>query len=327
MSEELKHFFEKLKDTQDFFLFWRLYNNPSSVMGSNQDNDESEAEYYDLYDYFNLMMNNNLTEFICLILGDDDFFKKASAQTWRKFAWFLYDSIEFKKNHSLFDNHDLMLLFKEEMTVSEYFNQHGHSTLISIIAKYEIYKKYSRLHEHGYSKKQIDDYDLEKANYIRGLVNLKLTVIKEAKAKQTNKENVLKTIENDDYSGCVNLTNGYLYRHRLLNDFINPFALFPGISLKVFDELVCENRFLDIIEYKLDCGLISGIPLDNALDIIEMGISIKNGEINYELAERLNSKLLMEFDLKHAENLVSRIKSYRINTAKSLGNVIQFPKH
>ena len=40
-----------------------------------------------------------------------------------------------------------------------------------------------------------------------------------------------------------------------------------------------------------------------------MGISIKKGEIDYELVSRLNFILLEKFNLSRAEKLASRIKS------------------
>ena len=48
----------------------------------------AEEEYYNLDDYFRLMMNNNLTEFIKLALHDDNFLGKADTQTFRKLNFF-----------------------------------------------------------------------------------------------------------------------------------------------------------------------------------------------------------------------------------------------
>ena len=128
----------------------------------------------------------------------------------------------------------------------------------------------------------------------------------------------MKWIDDDDYSDGSDFDNTYLYRYQLLRNS----------SYRAFDDLVCENRFLDIIEHKLDEGKIDGIPLDNALSIIIMGINIKKGNINNLelLVERLGIDLVRNFDLHHAEGLVSKITLYRIQNNSRSRRIIQFPK-
>ncbi len=322
MSEELKAFFNKIKDSQDYFLLWRLYNNPGSVIGNKQDMDEAEEEYYNLYDYYRLMMNNNLTEFIDLIRCDDNFLGKDDIQTWRKLGFFLYDSIDFKKYYYMLDDPDVLLALNDKIPIQEYIKRKKESNShpkFPLFEMYEAYKKYEKLFKHNYPREQIDNYDEKQAAHVRWYVKLRLSIIK-AKTidKEENKRIALKWIEDDDYSDGSDFDNAYLYRYQLLKNS----------SYRAFDDLVCENRFLDIIEHKLDEGKIDGVPLDNALDIIIMGINIKKGNINNLelLVERLGIDLIRDFDWHRAEELVSRITLYRIQKRKHQGVILQLHK-
>lgn len=331
MPESLKTFFEKIRNDQDLLLFWRLYHNPSSVLGNKQDMDEAEEEYNNLIDYCQLMMNNNLTEFVGIILGDEDFSKRADIQIWRKLNFFLYDSVDFKKYYHLLDDTDLMRLFKEEITVFDYLDKKGlphiNGAVMGVASKYNIYKKYIRLYEHKYPIEQVEGYSERESSNVRSMVNLKITVIKERTIdKQHHKDIALKWVEEDDYSENSDCDNMYLYRYKLISDFVEPYSLFPGICFEALDNLVCENRFLDIIEQKLEQGKIMGIPLENAMEIITMGIRIKKyqePDTNF-FRIRLGDDLVKGFDLKRAEDLISKLTLFKMKNQKQLGKVIQF---
>ena len=333
MSEELKKFFDRIKDDEDLFLFWRLYHNPSSVLGDKQDVDEAEEEYNNLFDYCRLMMNNELTEFVRLALHDDDFSKRVDIQVWRKLNFFLYDSVDFKKNYHLLDDEDLEKLFKAEITVVEYLNRKGlphiKGTVLELISEFNIYKKYMRLFEYRYSKEQVENYSSEESASVRDMVNLRIKVIFEKTIqKQLFKDFLLKRIEEDDYSENGNIQDMYLYWHRLKSDVIEPYSLYPGLSFEILDNLVCENRFLSIIEQKIEQGQIAMMPLDNVIEIIVMGVRIKKyqePDIDF-FRVRLGEDLIKRFDLKRAESLISKLTLYRIASQKQTSKIIQFGK-
>jgi hypothetical protein len=333
MLKELKLFFEKIKDDKNLFLFWRLYQNPNSVLGDKQDMDEAEEEYNNLHDYCELMMNNNLTEFIELVLKDKEFGKKANIQTWRKFNFFLYDSADFKKYHALQFDNDLLKTFKEEMTIIEYLDKkglpHTKGSIIGLMGGYDIYKKFIRLFEHNYSKEQVESYDENRASSLRSWVNLRIEAIKERTIdKEDDKKSALKRILEEDYSKNIDYDNMYLYRYQLKSDFIVPYTTFPGICFTALDDLVCENRFLDVMQQLLEQGQINGIPLDNAIQIINMGVEIKSYKEPDAIffRKRLGDDLVKEFDIKRAETLISELTLYKIKKERQhqLTKVISF---
>lgn len=332
MSEELKAFFEKIKDSGDLFLFLRLYHNPSSVLGDKQDMDEAKEEYNNLHNYCDLMLNNNLTEFIELALKDDEFRKKADFQTWIKLSFFLYDSADFKKYHYIQYDEDLIKLFKGEMTVFEFLDKKGlpriNGSVMGLMGRYNIYKKFTRLFEHNYSKEQVESFDENKSSSVRSWVNFRMEVIKEkAIDKQRDKETALNWIQEDDYSDNGDIDNMYLYRYVLKSDFIEPYSLRPGICFTALDNLVCENRFLDIMQQILEQGVIKGIPLDNAIEIINMGIQIKSfKEPDADFfRKRLGNDLVKEFDIKKAKTLLSELRLYKRRNERQLSKFKLIP--
>ena len=329
MSEEFIKFFRDLKDSEDYFLFLRLYHNPSNVLGNKQDMDEAEEEYYKLLDYCRLMMNNNLTKFTELALRDKEFSKKADLQTWRKLNFFLYDSIDFKKYYHMLDDPLLMPLFKKKITVNEYLEKSDKDNLkIALMTKYEIYKKYYKLFKYKYPQEQVDNYDEKKAKEIRDWVVLRGDVIKEHTIKkQEDKEMALKWIERDDYSKGKKYNNTYLYRYNVLSNYEDPYTFYPEISFKTVDEIVCENRFLDIIEKKLDQDALFGVPLDNALEVILFGIRIKKFQADNldVLIDRLGVDLIKQFDYHRAEELASRLTLCKKMNSRPTSTIIPFP--
>lgn len=189
MSEEFKNFFNKNKDSQDIALLLKLYNNPSSVIGNKQDMDEAEEEYYNLDDYFRLMMNNNLTEFIQLAIYDSNFSEKADIQTWRKLNFFLYDSADFKKYYHILDDPDTLSVLSDEISIQEYLRRKGnYLPKFSLMEMKKAYQKYEKLFEYCYPKEQIDNYDEKKAEYVRNDVNLTLEVIREKNSGKIRKK-------------------------------------------------------------------------------------------------------------------------------------------
>ena len=147
--------------------------------------------------------------------------------------------------------------------------------------------------------------------------------------EEADKLAILKWIEKDEYSEGSDLENTFLANNLLFSEFEEPFSLVSGLSTTVFNNLVCENRFLDILDHKLEEGTISGIPLDNALEILLFGISIKKGEIEpLELfVDHLGIDLVRDFDWKHAEKLVSDITILKIRKKKRNGTIISFQKY
>ena len=323
MSDELKEFFKEIKDSEDYFLFWRLYHDPGSILGTKQDMEEAEEEYNNLYYYCKLMMNNNLTKFIRLVLRDGNFVARNDVQTWRKLNFFLYDSADFKKYYDMLDDHDVVLALNDKMPVREYLRRiksrdEDKRPKMPLFDMYEASKKYKRLFDYNYPREQIENYDEKLSKEARWYVQLRLEVLKETVIdREENKRLALKWIEEDDYSEGSDLDNTYLNRYRL--------SLF--YSRRVLEDLVCENRFLDIIEYKIDEGTIYGAPLENALNIILTGIYIKKREVeDFEyFQKRLGEKIIREFDLNKAEALVSKITLYKIKKEKKQGIVLQFP--
>ena len=204
MSNDMKRFFEDIKESKDFFLLRRLYKMPSSVLGNKQDMDEAEKEYYHLPDYFNLLMNNNLTRFITLALCDQEFCDKADVQVWRKFAFFLYDSADFKQYYHMVDNPDLLALLSGKMTLNDYFQKYGKpKSGIGIYSQYTIYKKYKRLYKHHFPEEQVDGYDVKQSKNALACVNSRLDVIKEQTiGRQQEKNSILSWVENDNYLLC-----------------------------------------------------------------------------------------------------------------------------
>ena len=86
----------------------------------------------------------------------------------------------------------------------------------------------------------------------------------------------------------------------------------------VFDAVVCNNRFLDIVEAKLKEYELASSAVKNALSIINAGINIKkNIEPNAEvLRYRLGEATIQQFDLKHAERIANDLRALSFKQEK-----------
>lgn len=319
MSEEMKAFFRIISGTKEEWLFRKLYKDPTSILGDAEDWDKAEKEYLDLPYYCELMMNNNLTLFIKAALCDSSFLEltEYKIQIWRKFNFFLYDSQEFKIFYPILRDKELIELFDRYETVTfgdikRYEEKNG-----SIYKRYhksfarlfEEYKKFSRLCKHGYSKDDIDRYDEIESEYNRLIIqNLAIQLKERNIENKEEKKAILDIVEEEDPKD----SRSYLAYHQLY--YTNPYDVNEEIIDRItFKNFVCENRFLDIVEKKLESGSLDGDGLDNAIQIIDLGVQIKKNvspEAHY-LSEVLGDELVSEFDLERAINLENRLYKYR----------------
>ena len=123
MENRLKEFFKKLGDNNspDLLLLYRLYKEPFSVLGNEQNLDKIEQEYNNLYCYYQLMMNNNLIEFLNIVIFDSEFGKcdMEHMPMWIKLRNFLWDSTDFKNYYLYMVEHpELMDIIKRFKTTT-----------------------------------------------------------------------------------------------------------------------------------------------------------------------------------------------------------------
>ena len=302
MSEKVEQFFNDL-DEKEQFLFYRLYNHPDSVLGKKQDMNEAEEEYYNLYNYFDLMLNNNYSKFISAVCYDVDFKNRCenNDQIWRKLHFFLWDSIDFKKYYCICLDKDLVDVLENRMPVNNYLKEK--IPPFPILEAYDAWGKYKKLFENNYSIEKVESYDLKSANKARADINFVIQCIMEKISKRNENELILSRIAQEDCSIMAN-EESFLFRYSLNT---------TGLDTKVLDSLVCENRFLRIINQKLANGCIGGLSLRHALQIITTSIEVKRHLVDdYSLYEgRLGQKKIQEFDLEFAEMLVNGLIEYK----------------
>lgn len=299
----INEFFSSLTDNE-LFIFKKLYKDPESILGNEQDMDKAEEEYYNLFYYYDLMMNNNLLDFIITAYYETDFNSrtKDNFQVWRKLNFFVFDSLEFKKYHFIKDDQKLIDVLESRIPIKEYLS--NHKLKYALMTLYDYYTNNKRLFDHDYDSSYVEQYDEKKAKEAQSLLNLRLTVMQEKLYKKDHKEDVLRWIQEDNYDTESGSEKAYLYTH-----FINN----PALDSSALDNLVCENRFLDIIEEQLDNKKLKGIALDNAINIIRMGIDVKSyQEVEWNLYQnRIGVGVVKSFDIDHANQLLYKLVKYK----------------
>ena len=306
MSIQVKDFFSKLDD-KELFMFKKLYYQPEQVLGEKKEEDrEAEQDYKNSFYYCDLMMNNNLSNFIISVFYDDDFMERVedNYQIWQKFGYFLYDSKDFKKYYGFTDDEELLLVITDKMPYRKYLD--NHKPKYPLMAYYDAYKKYRRLFDHSYPKEQIESYDEYKANEARSYLQLIGQVIREEEDKKLKKEYSLERIKKEDYTLDIDTYCGdkYLYNHNLDN---------IGLDSSALDALVCENRFLEIIEEKINNNQIEGKVINNVMDIINMGIDIKKNDSYYSnlYRGRIGEETVKSYNVKYAKEIMNKLSKIR----------------
>lgn len=286
MNKELKQFLGELRKNKSYgFLFTKLYYSPKSVLGGS--NEPSPEEYDKINNYFDLILNNDFTKFIDLCLRDETFVSKLDISLYRKLSFFLYDSINFKKNYSerTINAGKNGLISTKDMSNFEIF---------SLLLLYKIYKEYEKLFDHNYSQEQVDSYNHRYAETVRqDLIFRTSMYYQQPEDKKAGKDLMLAMIKDDDYNDEPFLTR--------------PLVSMFGIDTIIFDSFVCENRFCDIIEQLLSQNKLEGFVLDNVVQIISIGISIKDlslGDVE-DYKKRLGKEIIRDFDIEKAKKLVS----------------------
>ena len=327
MRKEVKEFFKKLEknNDKDYLLFYRLYKNPFDVLGNETDFDKAEEEYNNLPCYYQLMMNNNLIEFLKVACYDADFAicEESHIQIWRKLRFFLWDSREFKDFYLLMHNHEELFNMVKKLadgggiSISEIraYNERNKDsfTILGYHKTYfclaDLYNKYKRLYDNGITLEQVESYDYEQAKYQIEEIDWKREVIKEKQDKKIRNFYILKRIEREDCS--INSTGDdiYLFTYLLIPGYNDPTSVVPYMIPEVFEALVCENKFLDIIESKMQEYELDPAAIQNALQVISVGINIKTGVISNSntLKGKLGEERVNKFDLKHAKELNNRL--------------------
>ena len=310
MEKELKDFFEESLPSNQIFLFRKLYNNPNSILGVEQELFEVEKEYYNLPRYFDLILNNNLLKFLNIALKDEEYCQKLDIQTCRKLGFFLYDSVDFKTYYKY--QKELLELLNNEISVTKIFKKMNLNSS-SILDVFELCKKYEKLFKYNYPEEQVINYDDGLSISLKEKLDLQIeTIYKRTIEKEQDKEYAFKRIAEDDYDG--DLDNVYLYTHGhydLTSD--SGLELVETISFKDIELLACENRFLDIIEELIELEEITGVALDNAMTIVLASIRIKSHNIvnaNY-FRKRVGDTVIKEFDLKRANSLYLKMNIYK----------------
>ncbi len=327
MQKEVKEFFKKLEENndKDFLLFYRLYKNPFDVLGNEVDFNKAEEEYNNLPCYCQLMMNNNLIEFLNVALYDNNFriCEESHIQIWRKLRFFLWDSREFKDFYLLMHRHDDLFDMVKRLsdgrgiTMSEIrayrekdkepFNILGYEQSIFKLA--DLYNKYKRLYDYGITLEQIESYDYKQAREKMADIDWIREVIKEKQDKKAHAIYALGRIEKEDCSITSTEDDVYLFSYSLMPGYKDPFSIVPYIVPEVLDDLVCNNDFLDIIEKKMEEYELAPVAIKNALQIITEGIAIKTLDAQNEslLRGRLGEERVQAFDLKHAKELTNKL--------------------
>lgn len=299
MSIQVKDFFSKLDD-KELFMFKKLYYQPEKVLGEKKEDREAEQDYKNSFYYCDLMMNNNLSDFVIAVFYDDDFRDRVedNYQIWQKFSYFLYDSKDFKKYYGFTDDEELLLVITEKMPYKKYLD--SHKPKYPLMAYYDAYKKYRRLFDHSYPKEQIESYDEYKANEACSYLQLIGQVIREKEAKKLKKEYSLERIKEEDYTLDNCDGDKYLYKHNL--DDI-------GFDSSALDALVCENRFLEIIDEKIKNNQLEGKVIDNIINIIYTGIDIKTYNTSYNnfYIGRIGEKTVKSFNIEYAKKILNKL--------------------
>lgn len=292
MSDKVSNFFQNLRNDDDLFLFYRLYNNPNSVLGDKQKLNEVEEEYLNLFNYYDLMLNNNLTEFILAVYFDDDFRKRTNLynRIWTKFNFFLFDSIDFKKYSCISKDKNLIDVIEDRMYISDYLKTNRPPYALFEVK--EAWTKYKKLFDYGYSDEKIELYNEKRANLATLYTNIVIGIINEKEFIKRKKEKYFKKISQNTFD-CANSLN--------------------EINCEVLDFLVCENKYLNIIDKIIQDENLNEKLIDNIINIINIGIKIKKHIIPNTgfYIRKIDDKQIEEFDLELAKMLIKKLNIYK----------------
>lgn len=147
---------------------------------------------------------------------------------------------------------------------------------------------------------------------IRSLnINIRIKYKKEIKVYDL-KDEVFDTILNDRYDNY----SAFLYFHRYDTD-------------KVIDTLVCDNRFLDILENNILAKELDEYTISNIINILLSSIRIKTNNPESINESFTRDKLIKRnyyklYDVERAKELVYRLKQ-KLNDIKQNRKIIYFP--
>ncbi len=263
MSFILQLYLEKLKaNSEDTFLFRRLYHNPKSVLGTNEFIDE-------LIDYPNLIMNSDLMNFLTLAIEDKDFISKLDLALHKKLCDILNESVKIKINYLLTE---------------------------------EISPKVKKIFKSESFEERIKNFSIEKAATLSHDIKFQIkTMYDIIEMRKLNKVETLDTIEHDNYDKDPFLEKSLI--------------TYAEINNKIFYSLVCENKFLEIIEKLFSQNKIKNYVLDNVIEILEFSINVKTYSIKNAKAyrDKLDEETLKTFSLEKANSLLYKLRSLKHN--------------
>lgn len=171
------------------------------------------------------------------------------------------------------------------------------SEISQLVCLYRIYKQYEKIYNYDYPKEQIFNYDVQYAKTVRQKLLFNAEILYERGQNRKNEKDLkLKIIENDDY-------NNQPFLERAL---ISPTF---GVDYDVFDSLVCENRFIEVVKKLISQNKLKGFVLDNVIEILSFSIGVKNFSINncIEWQNRLGKNIVNQYNINEAQKMLSEL--------------------
>lgn len=291
MNKDITNFLHELSKTESYsLLFLSFYKNPDYFFDSKSK--YSNDEYLNSEEYMTLFLNQDFIKLLKMCVLDEDFLKRIKSETCVNISHFLDYMCKLKRKYSNY------IFGNKTLPVEDYFSKSPD------FEKYKILLK--RFSE--YEIMDLDEEDLK-------LLKIKIykisydidSKIEEYEKYKDLKKRIYNFFDRKGLNGLCVEFNKKTYLICLFDD---------GISAEpeFITSLLCENKFLELVEKFLDepNNYDNGL-LQKIYKIIETGIEIKSKMIDCSdfymsyIEKHLDNDTIKSFDLTRAKKILSEI--------------------
>lgn len=281
MNNEVIEFIKKLENEHKEYYFVYYRFYMEPNTIFDKCNDSKNDSYSKLDEFKYFFINHDFIDLLDILKYDSNFISKLDDKAFNSILGILYDSIYY---------------FKNVLNSKQSFNG-----IIGIILKKKASQaKNADIKYFNYDKAVTvyNEYSIMGNDYYSAITAYKVT-----------KEKTLIRIEQDNYNMFPYLETNLLYTDDGL------------MNILVINSLVCENRFIDIIEKLLPKIEFSKKSVKNIIDILSYSIRVK-GSKDYTANEILEYSLIESYDEDRAKELIIMLnEKYFVRN-----NVILFKK-
>lgn len=299
MSEELKEYFQKLKNdrNENIFLFYQFYKYPNIYLGGSEDN--TMNNYYNYGSIKTLVLCEDFFHFLYLCFDDKDFVLRLENDGLNnnlliKIRYLIFDFIEFREHYnSDLEDEEFRQFFRGNKPIGKYATKYNNLQLSGLV-KY--YKRCGWLYEIKLPKSKALQVDKDLLNWLKFINDVILDVYHEKYIEVIDTENFLiNSIKNEEYDALYRLV------YFLDDDFL--------INKKYFRALVCSNNFLDLCFSELLNRDLSYNLIKKIIDVLEMSLDLQNEDtiLEYEnLCGVISEKRVNEYNCELADVILRK---------------------